>query len=57
MTGDDCSECANGYFNFTSDGCTDCNCNVTGSESIDCDDEGQCDCTVRYSSIQCVYRE
>ncbi len=54
VNGDDCSKCVDGYFNFTSDGCTECQCNVMGSESISCDNEGQCDCKVRHSSIHTV---
>ena len=40
-----CNKCAAGYFGFGRDGCTACDCSVTGSESLFCDDiHGQCKC-------------
>ncbi|XP_077986467.1 laminin subunit alpha-3-like [Glandiceps talaboti] len=43
--GQTCDRCQPGYYNFTSEGCTPCNCDMTGSESEVCDFEtGQCTC-------------
>ena len=40
-----CSECEDGFYNFTSNGCQPCTCEQLGSESNNCDKlNGACDC-------------
>jgi hypothetical protein len=38
-----CCDCSSGYYNLTDTGCKSCGCGEL-SNSIDCDDFGQCDC-------------
>eukprot|EP00794_Sanderia_malayensis_P015666 gene15666-17246_t len=45
VTGRTCDQCMPGFYNFTSNGCTACNCTVLGSKSLVCDViSGQCPC-------------
>ncbi len=48
VNGDDCSECADGYYNISPEnGCIDCECSKEGSESMNCNGQGKCSCIVR----------
>ena len=46
MVGRNCSSCAANHWNLTTDiGCEECDCNATGSQSLQCDEvTGQCIC-------------
>ena len=35
-----------GWFNFTSSGCTSCDCDTVGSDGVNCSVTGQCSCKV-----------
>ncbi|XP_022106047.1 laminin subunit beta-1-like isoform X2 [Acanthaster planci] len=39
-----CSQCAPGYYQLTTDGCTFCGCDPVGSAQSGCDDAGNCLC-------------
>ena len=41
-----CDQCAEGSFNFSSNGCEACGCDSVGSEGVSCDETGQCSCKV-----------
>ncbi|XP_071801736.1 laminin subunit alpha-2-like isoform X1 [Asterias amurensis] len=42
--GQDCTECAAGFYQMTTDGCTYCDCNAVGSTQSGCDSNGNCLC-------------
>ncbi|XP_031551742.1 laminin subunit alpha-5-like [Actinia tenebrosa] len=45
VTGQSCDQCMPGYYNFTSEGCTACDCSSLGSHHLVCDAvTGQCPC-------------
>lgn len=47
VQGDKCTECMDGYKNFSSSGCFPCNCDKNGSLSEDCNEfTHQCPCKV-----------
>lgn len=49
VQGDKCSECIDGYKNFSSQGCSNCSCDGRGSLSEVCDKlSGQCPCKVSF---------
>lgn len=57
FTGRRCDQCARGYFNFPR--CERCNCNRAGSmqtnasETIPCNDDGQCACKSLVTGLKC----
>lgn len=47
VRGEKCTECMDGYKNFSSSGCTPCNCDKNGSLNADCNEfTHQCPCKV-----------
>lgn len=49
VQGEKCTECMDGYKNFSRSGCTACNCDRNGSLSEDCNEfTHQCPCKVSY---------
>ncbi|XP_020625877.1 laminin subunit beta-1-like, partial [Orbicella faveolata] len=44
VTGLNCSRCEPYSYNFTSSGCTPCECNRFGSGSLQCNESGICEC-------------
>ena len=46
VSGRSCEVCMEGWFNFTSSGCTSCDCDTVGSDGVNCSDTGQCSCKV-----------
>lgn len=55
VQGDKCTECMDGYKNFSSSGCTPCNCDKNGSLSADCNEfTHQCPCKVSTHTCTCT---
>ena len=52
-----CNECLAGYYNSPGNSvdfeCKDCNCNMSGSDSTQCDSAGQCTCREGIVGMQC----
>ena len=52
-----CNECLAGYYNPPSESqefeCRDCDCNMSGSNSTQCDTMGQCTCRAGVVGLQC----
>ncbi|XP_078373908.1 laminin subunit alpha-like [Oculina patagonica] len=44
VTGLNCSRCEPNSYNFTSSGCTPCECNRFGSSKLQCNESGICEC-------------
>ncbi|XP_013079381.2 laminin subunit alpha-5-like [Biomphalaria glabrata] len=44
VSGQTCDICTPGYFNFTDNGCSPCNCHPKGAETGSCDPNGRCSC-------------
>ncbi|XP_033856869.3 laminin subunit alpha-1-like [Acipenser ruthenus] len=54
VTGEKCDQCLPGHFGLSSGlGCQTCNCNLAGSVSDTCDDEGQCPCVPGVTGEKC----
>ncbi|MGH0167527.1 UNVERIFIED_CONTAM: hypothetical protein FKN15_052759, partial [Acipenser sinensis] len=54
VTGEKCDQCLPGHFGLSSGlGCQTCNCNLAGSLSDTCDDEGQCPCVPGVAGEKC----
>ncbi|KAF6021666.1 LanB2 [Bugula neritina] len=55
VTGRQCDQCEDGYFNLeSSTGCEACLCNLIGSLNTTCDlQTGQCDCKTGISGLRC----
>ncbi|XP_033914651.3 laminin subunit alpha-1-like [Acipenser ruthenus] len=54
VTGEKCDQCMPGHFGLSSGlGCQTCNCNLAGSLSDTCDDEGQCPCVPGVAGEKC----
>ena len=48
VTGTQCSECKPNHYGFSPEGCKDCDCDPTGSNSQQCDlVTGKCDCRAK----------
>ena len=44
VTGNKCDQCFDGYYGLKKEGCTFCDCDMNGSTSEQCDEEGKCFC-------------
>ena len=44
VTGTKCDECMPGHYGRDSAGCKSCDCDMLGSVSEECDEEGKCQC-------------
>ncbi|PAA46229.1 hypothetical protein BOX15_Mlig008391g4 [Macrostomum lignano] len=55
VTGDLCTSCLPGFFNFdsTNGKCTPCNCNEAGSRNRTCTSTGQCTCKANVQGAKC----
>ncbi|KAK2143515.1 hypothetical protein LSH36_834g00055 [Paralvinella palmiformis] len=49
-----CDVCQDGYYQFTPDGCSLCNCSEAGSRGVQCDtNTGQCTCKQNVNGLKC----
>ena len=53
VTGRQCNECAAQHYGFSVDGCKPCDCDLTGSETMNCDPlTGQCLCKTNVEGLK-----
>ena len=54
VTGRRCDECMPNFYGKSSEGCKECNCDETGSYSLQCDlDTGKCNCRDGVMGMRC----
>lgn len=53
VSGEKCSSCLDGYYGFSSNGCTSCDCSTQYALSAQCNETGQCPCQPGVGGLTC----